>query len=353
MLDSFAKRLNSQFVSSPGDISASDRWAIGGGFKPTVWRAGAITATLGALVASLVGSVTSPPSELMTAGDRLRVQHVPKPGLQTIFNRYAYATSFNFEGEGTASDNRDGRISSTLGALTASFRGSLFVPLFQGNIAANLGALTASFRGTAYVDHFFDVEYSVTPTYEFSVMPQRSGQILATLGSLTASLRGVALPPDSTDGRIVAALGALTASLRGTHTLPPGRSGRIHADLAELVVAFRGASVPPQGVVGGINATLGSLVASFVGSTLTLFDGRISATLGPLTSSLHGAAFEPGTIVGLINAELGPLSVLLQGGVAAGDTGYLVGTVAFRPALEATVRIESALTGTPTIYPVT
>lgn len=344
MLDTFAKQLNFLGYPSGGAISEGDRHAFLGLTPPDRSYSGAIVATLGALAANFAGTVTAPPSAGWTAADRHHALGLTygANGLD-IYERYQQLGLFLFEGDGSIG----GRINATLGALTASLRGTNSSLAVNGRVAANLGSLTASLRGEAYYDHFFDVDYSITPAFTPTVLTASSGQIAATLGALTASLRGQALPPNSSNGQILATLGALTSSLLGTVTAAAARDGKIKGDLGALTASLRGASVPPQSNVGAIQATLGALTASFVGTTVVPhYSGRIAATLGPLAGRFYGQALLPGTIYGLINANLGPLTSSVKGSSTIAVTTKTITVVARRRSTEF-VRDRRVLTFTP------
>lgn len=311
MLDTFAKRLNSQGVTSPGDISTGDRWAIGGSFKPSPEAAGFIAATLGALAAGFAGTVTNP-AATWTQGDRWRVELHGLPGAITAADRWAFGGSFLFVGSGASPNSA---MKATLGALSASLRGTNSSPIVGGKLAAALGPIAASLRGEAYYDVFFDVDYSITPAFTPTVLPASLGALNPTLGALSASFRGQALGVNGSNGQILASLGALTSSIVGTMTAPAGRSGKVKADFGALSMSARGSSVPPQGVIGSLQPVLGALGASLRGTIVVpAVQGQIAATLGPISGRLYGQALLPGTIYGLIAAELGPLSSSLRGG---------------------------------------
>lgn len=350
MLDTFAKRLASQCIPSPGDINTNDRWAIGGAFKPTIASGGALVIAFGSLVAAFAGTLTAPSADYDTA-DRYHIERRPYPGSGSgIGQRYAIGGSFY---SGTPTNDRSGKIASAVGGLSASLRGAVtFTPLFDyddrlhlqrrplpgvgigvenrfaiggsfyqlefassdGRLNTTFGGLVASFRGGALYSHFFDVDYSITPNFVVTDMPPSSGAITAALGGLTSVLQGSALPPDSSSGRIQATLGALSAALQGTMTPPAARDGRLHLDLGTLSAALRGAAVPPQGVVGGVQSRLGDVAASLRG-TFTAFaaSGLISVDLGSLGASMRGQSIQPGAIVGRINVALGGLQVAFIG----------------------------------------
>lgn len=388
MLDTFAKRLASQFVPSPGDLNVNDRWAIGGAFKPAIASGGALVVSLGALTAAFAGTFVAPTADY-DVGDRFRIERRPLPGDLGLKNRFAIGGSF-YAIEST--NDRTGKIVATVGGLSSSLRGTaIFTPLFDygdrlhierrplpsvgigienryalggsfyqldaatsdGRIVAALGGLVASLRGGALYSHFFDVEYSVTPNFVVTDMPPSSGLIAVTLGGALASLRGSALPPDSSSGRIHATLGVLTALLRGTMTPAAARDGRLHIDCGSLTSLLRGASVPPQGVIGGINATLGGLSSAFAG-TFTPFtaSGRVAAQVGALTAQVFGQWIPAGAIVGRIDATTGGLVATFKGSSVA-----LVGkldalSLSVRPALDGCVEIQPSLVAKLQVIPV-
>lgn len=342
MLDSFAKRLNSQLVPSPGDIDDADRWAVGGHVRPTPWAAGAIVATLGALTGAFVGTNDSPEASNFEFADRVRTQLIPYPGdLELLQNRYAIAGHFLFVGED--SDNVAGAIEAVLGGLQPSFLGEFDAPPSRdGAIGSTLGGLTTAFVGTSFYRLFFDIEWSLTPTIEFVELPSRDGALGVTLGELGTSILGTALPPDSVFGDIATTLGALSTSFAGSFTAPGSFDGLIHGNLSGLVPSFVGTSVPADSSVGAVTATLGGLTSELIGTSATsVSDGLFGLSLGALDASFYGQFIEAGAIVGLIDGEFGALTASFRGALVNPDPLDRPDSIRVEPAFEATIAVEA------------
>jgi hypothetical protein len=350
VLDTFAKRVNSQLRPYPGDIDAGDRWAIGGRVRPTAWAAGAVVAGLGALVADFPGTFEAPPVALMTQGDRWRAELYPLPGDIAVYNRHAVAGHFLFEGADV--DDVAGAIEVTLGGLDAGLIGTFTIPGRDGDIVATLGALDLSFVGTAFYDLFFDIAWALTPNFGFTEQPQRSGAIATTLGGLSSSITGTSLPPDSVSGRISTSLGALAGGFLGTHQAPAAIDGLVHVDFSLLSASFMGTAVPVSSNVGAVQATLGALSASFVGTFENWStDGYAEMFLGDLDTTWYGQFIQAGAIVGLINGPLGELTGSFSG-LLDNDPGYLKASkVRIVPGLQGETQIVPGLDGVARVRP--
>jgi hypothetical protein len=329
-VDSFAKRLASQEIPGPAPATTDQerrfRWGIAGSYLPGIIAQGAIAASLGGLGADLVGEFTSPPPPGWLQSDRWGVEGIPTPGDISQRDRWVISEAFLFEG-----DNIDtlGAVSVVLGSLAADLQGAFSaVAVRNGNLEPTLGALDATFVSQSYYDLWYDISWSLTPTFTLQVLPKRDGVVTPTLGGLVTSVLGTVLPPDSTTGAIEGALSSLDASFAGSFTLAAARDGNIHIDLGSMLPQLRGSFVAFGGALGSISATLGSLSADFLGVVTTSeSDGDFQIQLGALQPSWYGQSFDAGTIVGFIPGQLGSLSASFRGLVVEPAPTDLAGTV--------------------------
>ena len=83
--------------------------------------------------------------------------------------------------------NRDGSVTPTLSGFTVDFDGTITIPTFDGSVSATLSGFTPSFVGEFGFRHYFDISYSITPTWVVLEQPARFGDIGATLGGFTVA----------------------------------------------------------------------------------------------------------------------------------------------------------------------
>ena len=274
---------------------------------------GRITATLGGVTADFDGTYTAPPAVSWDLSDRLSMHLIPSP-VDGLDNEQVHHTIGGVPFVIAGVTAIEGAMSPTLGSIVVDFDGTHTAPVTAGLITATLGSPAVSFVGENVYIQFFDIEYSLTPTWVTHEIPANFGDIVATLGGLTASLSGFSLPPDSTQGRIETTAGGLSAALAGAFTVAPGRDGDIGASLASISVGFQGSFVPAGGFLGLIDAALGSVALDFAGTAEPWqTDGRSALSLDGLSITFDGQFIDAGARIGLIVSTVGNPTMALTG----------------------------------------
>lgn len=116
-----------------------------------------------------------------------------EPSNLDVTKRYALA---NVPAIGFSdSINRDGLIGTALDSFTSALDGTYAAPNRDGDIVTVLGSFTSSLVGEFGYRHYFDVSYSVTPTFVVREEPARFGDMAVTLGAFTSAVTGYSLPP--------------------------------------------------------------------------------------------------------------------------------------------------------------
>ena len=248
-----------------------------------------------------------------TQADRYALYYLPDPD-----SGFTYLTrsAIGYSPSAGQSDNpdRDGVILATLGGLSVDFDGTFTLPTFDGSIATTLSGVSVSLQGSFGYRHYFEIEYSVTPTWVVREQPARFGDVAVTLEGLSAVYRGLALPPDSTSGQVAMSLSGLSADLDGTFTVAPARSGDIDITFSSLNTLLQGAAVPPTGYVGNVDVNLAGLTLNFDGTAVPWnTGGSMTVTLEPLTVDMDGQFIDAGANAGAFALNLGGLSVQMQG----------------------------------------
>lgn len=245
--------------------------------------------------------------------DGLAIHYIPDPAEGfTVITRSAIGYAPRI-GE-SDSINRDGSVTATLADVSADLDGTITIPTVDGSFAVTLDDVTGAFAGTFAFRHFFDISYSVTPTWVVNEQPANFGDVTVTVGAVSASLTGFSLPPDSTQGRIEAVLEGATADLDGTFVVAPGRDGLISGSMNNALAGLSGSFVPSGGALGLITANVDGITADFDGTSASFStDGAIARTIDEVVTSWQGQFIDASAINGRISSQVDSVSVAFSG----------------------------------------
>jgi hypothetical protein len=244
--------------------------------------------------------------------DDLALLGVPHPSGFTVVTRSGLTVAPRvLESD---SVNRDGSISSTITGFTSVLTGTRTVPTVDGDVDATLASFTPSFVGEFGFRHYFNISYSLTPTWVVYEQPANFGAVTPTLSGFTASYAGYSLPPDSTQGSISTTLSGFTPAFTGTLTAPPSYAGAVSCDISAFAVGLAGSALPPSGFLGSVDLTLDGFTSDISG-TFSVFttDGAWASTLGDFALSYEGQFISASTNNGTWQSDLGGFDFALNG----------------------------------------
>jgi hypothetical protein len=249
--------------------------------------------------------------------------------------------------------NRDGDLVPTLSGFTPSFTGTFVAGGIDGDLDATISGFSASFTGTFAYRHYFNIGYSVTPTWVVYAQPAAFGDVDITIGGFVPSVTGTALPPNSTTGSISSTMSGFTPDFDGTFTSASTFTGSLSADIESFVTSYRGTAVPTNSSIGEISTTISGFTNSFTGTfAVWNTDGDMTFTLGAFNLSIEGAFIDASAIYGFVDSTLSSFSFDLDGTVSKpGSAGAALSLTSIQlyPSLNGTRSLYSALTGTRTL----
>ncbi len=238
--------------------------------------------------------------------EALSFHSIPEPSDLDVTKRYALAA---VPAIGLSdSTSRDGDIDTTISAFVADFDGTVVNPTIDGDILSVLSSFGSALSGSFQYRHYFDIEYSVTPTWVVWEQPANFGDVTTTLGAFTCALTGYALPPDSTQGRVETALDAFTADLDGTFEVAPARDGQILVNINNFTNNITG-SFFVTGVAGEINSVLSGFDSGLSGTfAVWNTDGALGNAVGSFASLVQGQYVSSGSTIGTIESVISAFS---------------------------------------------
>jgi len=250
-----------------------------------------------------------------TQEDRYAIHYIPDPdqGFITI-TRSAIGTSpwLDFP----ESTDRDGDIDAVMSGFAADFDGTVdnTSASRDGDLTTTVAGFAASIVGDFVYRHYFDIAYSVTPTWTVTEQPANFGDVDITLGGYSTAFVGFAIPPDSTQGLISSVMSGFSPDFDGTVTLPPSFDGDIQADIEAFGVTLTGTATPAGSFLGQIDTTLGGYSLAFTGDfAVWNTDGDIGFTLGQFSPTLAGQFIPAGAITGELMSDIGSFGVSITG----------------------------------------
>lgn len=283
---------------------------------------GQLGATLAGFTADFDGTYAAPPPSEFDFSDRLGIHLIPDPALG-----FDYQTRLSIGGvpgvQATIVDvDRDGVVSSTMSAFTASFTGLNNPPIVDGDVLVTLAGVTTSFVGEHYYNHFFDVSYSLTPAWIFTELPRRDGDLSATLAAFTADIDGTSLPTDSTQGRIPAVLENVSFDFDGTFVVAPGRDGDVGLSIQNFSALWQGVALPDTGTNGLVGFSIENFASDLVGSfEKQSTDGFAQFTLGTIAANFDGVYLDSGVLFGGFEPTLDNFILRMSGTSRGNPTG--------------------------------
>ena len=110
--------------------------------------------------------------QLWDYDETLTLAFTPLPTGFDVTTRYAMAgvPAVNL----SDSIDRDGSVTSTISTFSVDFDGTRTIVGLDGDISATMSDFSASFTGEYTTRLYFDIEYSVTPSFTFAFLPARS-----------------------------------------------------------------------------------------------------------------------------------------------------------------------------------
>lgn len=288
--------------------------AIAGAPFPQLGFEAAIDATLDGFSVDLSGTFTAPVAATWSYADRLAVHYIAEPSAG--FTNQTRLTIGGVPGSAptVATDDRDGQVSFTLSGFATELQGTTTPPQYEGDLVSTISTFVVSFVGENLYTHFFDISYSVTPTWVVYEQPARFGDVDVTIGAFSTSLDGYALPPDSTQGVVNAALSTFVADLDGSFTPAPAKDGDVSLNIEVFGTSFRGSFAAAGGVIGALQPTLSGFTADLTGTFEQWnTDGDITSSMESFSTSLRGAFIPAGAISGDIGIALGAFTVDFDG----------------------------------------
>ena len=272
---------------------------------------GSIDATLGGFTVDFDGTFTPYQALELDYDEALSFHAIPEPASLDVTRRYALGQvpSIGF----SDSIDRDGLIDTTLSGFAVDFDGTITTPGVDGDLNTTLDAFSASFTGAFQYRHYFDVSFSVTPTWVVWEQPANFGDIDITLGGFTTAFEGYALPPDSTQGRITTVISGFSVDFDGAYTAPPTFDGDIGLDIESFVTNFLGTSFA-SGTTGAVDLTLDSFTPRLRGTfEVWNTDGAFNSTLDGFVVLIDGQFTDSDATQGLINSNISGFITNLSG----------------------------------------
>ena len=280
-------------IAYDGDIAAtlgSFSASLAGTFSAQGSFDGDIDITLDAFTVEFSGTYALTPLA-WDYDETLTLTITPEPSGFDVTTRYAIA---NVPAVGlTDSINRDGDLVSTLSGFTTDFDGTVdnSSATFDGDIATTLDAFSTVLSGTFVFRHYFDIAYSVTPTWIVTEQPAGYGDLNVTLGGFTTGFVGEFLPVDSTQGQLSAGLSAFSIDFDGTLTAPQSFDGSAQIDIASFNSAMLG-TVFESGTTGFASLQIGAFNSDFDGTfEVWNTDGALGRRLASLTCHTGGSLY--------------------------------------------------------------
>lgn len=297
--------------------------------------------TLSSFTVSLVGTDSSGLKWDYDEDLTLTITPLPDTGFD-VTTRYAIA---NVPAVALSdSIDRQGSVESTISGLTTSLAGSFVKASVDGDVSATLSGFTSSLVGAFQFRHYFDIGYSITPTWVVYEQPANFGDIDVTPASFVFSATGYSLPPDSTQGSIDLTLSGFTGGLTGTHTSASSFDGDLQLDIEVFTTTLAGTAFE-TGTTGASNVTLSGFTPSFDGtSALWNTDGAFSNTLDDFTLTIEGAFIDASAIFGVVDAVLSGFTTSFIVGTNEGD--YITGSVSVNAGVGGSVSITRSVSGT-------
>lgn len=245
--------------------------------------------------------------------ESLTLLSIPHPAGFDITTRYALA---NVPAIGLSdSINRDGALTPTIDGFVPAFDGTITIPGVDGDIVTTLAGFTTSLVGAFQYRHYFDIAYSVTPTWVVREQPARFGDMTPTVGGFTVAYEGYSLPPDSTQGSLGLSLSGFAIDLDGTYTVPPTFTGDIGLDVEAFTTVFEG-TVFTSGTTGVIDTGPDGFTTEFSGTFAKWStDGDISLSLDVFTVDIDGQYTSSDATFGLIDVNVDGFQGLVRGSV--------------------------------------
>lgn len=284
-----------------------------------------IDTTLGGFTVELEGTFTAGVTPTYSFSDRLAFVYLADPTVG-----FDYDARLSLGGAPGASpttgNNRQGKVSTTLAAFTADLDGTAAPPLYEGELAPTLGTFVVEFLGENLYTHFFDISYSVTPTWVVYEQPARFGDVDITIGAFTSNLDGYALPPDSTQGLLTSGIAAFSTDFDGSFTPAPSRDGDIQLDVEVFSTSMRGTATPAGGVIGRVQPQIAAFSTDFDGTfEAWSTDGDLAFTLGSVVVSGRGQFIDASAISGDIDIAMGAFTSIFQTGeIVSGSVAKIV-----------------------------
>lgn len=309
-----AQRYGLGYVPFPAGLDQQERFSLGNAVQPQVQSIGGLNPTLDSFVVDFDGTFAAAAGYSWSTADRYGVALVPYPGAG--FNFTTRQTIGYVPGVGTPSTDVDGDIVITLSEFVVDFDGTVVNPATarDGFVQPQIDAFVTSLAGEAYYNLFFEAEFSITPTWVITELPQRAGDIDVTIGGFTVDFDGFVLPPDGTQGQVSVALSEFTADFDGTFTDPPGVDGNVQLDIEVFATSFIGSSVAPGGVVGFIQPVIDGFTVGFAGDfTPWQTDGATNFTLGDFGVGFEGAFIDSSANSGRVDIVSESFSVAISG----------------------------------------